>query len=259
MCNRFIYPMVLIIWVITCGNAFSQDIILRKMKEKAEKKVAEEIFKEKETPPAGQPQEPAEQEPSGGKNRKGGGLSTDAPDVEQSLREAETAFYAKKYGDSKAAVRKALWAVEIEIGKKLLGSLPEQVEKASFRKEQDKVSSTGYGFAGLLIERHYFGKNDLELHLTIGNDAALLGMGRVALQGGYYQQYSDQTNQKQIRFQNNNAHIEFTDNDGYTLSVPFGQSSVFVLNGVNFDNEAHFMKAANQFDIQRIKSELGEQ
>jgi hypothetical protein len=41
--------------------------------------------------------------------------------------------------------------------------------------------------------------------------------------------------------------------------VPFGQSSIFVAEAVNFENEQEIMDAANEFDIEKIKKEFGEQ
>jgi len=78
------------------------------------------------------------------------------------------------------------------------------------------------------------------------------------MMGDLYKSSSDETNQKTIRFQDHRAKIEYNDSEGYKLNVPFGQSSVFVLQGVNFDSEEHFMRAADNFDIETIKKELGE-
>jgi hypothetical protein len=55
------------------------------------------------------------------------------------------------------------------------------------------------------------------------------------------------------------AIIEYSEGSGYELSVPIGQSSIIVFKGVNFASEAEMMKAAEVFDIDGIKKELGEQ
>jgi hypothetical protein len=86
-----------------------------------------------------------------------------------------------------------------------------------------------------------------------------LGIAGVYMAEGMYMQSTDQPNQKNIQFQNHRAVIRFDEYDGYTLSVAFGQSSVFVVNGVNFESETDFMNAAGNFDIATIKSMLGEQ
>ncbi|HEU5293031.1 MAG TPA: hypothetical protein VFU05_20440, partial [Cyclobacteriaceae bacterium] len=52
--------------------------------------------------------------------------------------------------------------------------------------------------------------------------------------------------------------IEYNEGSGYKLTVPIGQSSLIVWEGVNFANEKEMMDAANAFDIDGIKKILGE-
>jgi hypothetical protein len=144
------------------------------------------------------------------------------------------------------------------MGQQLLASLPEKVSGLSFQPDEDRVSSTGIGFVGLVIERTYNDGKDKQLKASIGNDAALLGLAGIYMAGGMYQT-TDETNQKQIRFQDHRGAITYDDYEGYTLSVPFGQSSIFLVKGTNFEDESQFMSAAGNIDINTIKRELGEQ
>lgn len=240
------------------GELFGQTRLLRKIQEEAEKKAIEEIFgKEKADEPA-QPESPGA-ESRGGRNTRGGGLSQTVPDVNLHIGEASTSFAANNYSSAKASLRQALWGVELEMGQQVLKSLPEKVSDMPFVANDDRVSSSGVGFVGLVIERRFEGKEDMELNVSIGNDSGLLGIAGLALSSGMYMNTSDQTNQKQIRFQEHTAYISYDDYDGYTLGVPFGQSSVFVLQGVNFASESAFMAAADQFSIQTVKQKLGVQ
>jgi hypothetical protein len=55
------------------------------------------------------------------------------------------------------------------------------------------------------------------------------------------------------------AIIEYNEGSGYKLSVPLGQSSLIVWEGINYASEQEMMGAANTFDIDSIKKMLGEQ
>jgi hypothetical protein len=79
------------------------------------------------------------------------------------------------------------------------------------------------------------------------------------LSGGYAQQTGGQQNWKQTKVKGYRAVIEYSEGSGYELSVPIGQSSVIVFEGINFASESEMMKAAEVFDIDAIKKELGEQ
>lgn len=250
--------ILLLLICLGVASAHAQGRLIRKLQNKAEDKIIEDIFKDSENEKNTETISTESESSPPTRNRKGGGLSQETPDVNQHIADAEAAFSKQSYSEAKAAVRQALWGVELEIGKKILLSLPESVEDLQKVEAEDRVTSTGVGFVGLVIERVYQGKEDMELRTSIGNDAALLGIAGMYMVGGMYQT-TDETNQKQIRFQEHKAFIEYDDYEGYTLSVPFGQSSIFVLRGANFETENQFMAAANNFDLEKIKKELGEQ
>jgi hypothetical protein len=76
--------------------------------------------------------------------------------------------------------------------------------------------------------------------------------------GGYAQQTNGQQNWKHTKVKGHRAIIEYDESSGYKLSVPLGQSSLIVWEGVNFASEQEMMSAANAFDIDAIKNTLGE-
>lgn len=250
--------MLVIALCLTGISAQAQGRLLRKLQEKTEEKIVNEILGEPDKPEQNQ-NIPDNDQSKGVQNRRGSGLSQDAPDVAANIEEAEKHFDAQRYIQAKSSVRNALWGVELEIGKKVLESLPKEVVNLTAQESDDKVSSTGVGFAGLVIERTYEGDDDMQLKATIGNDSALLGMAGFYMVDGAYMQSSEQPDQKQVQFKDHRAVIRYDEYDGYTLSVPFGQTSIFIVNGVNFENEPDFMAAANRFDLSDIKSKLGVQ
>lgn len=193
-------------------------------------------------------------------NNSGGGLVSTPPDVMQNLADADAAYKKASYGESRYAVQQAMLGVELEIGNKILKSLPESISGMNKDQSADQVTSTGYGWAGLTIHREYNGDKDRELRVTIANNALwMAGVNAYLTNGGYAQQTNGQQNWKQTKVKGNRAIIEYDQSSGYKLSVPLGQSSLIVYEGVNIANEADMMKAAESIDIDGIKKQLGEQ
>lgn len=196
-------------------------------------------------------------------NNKGGGLISTPPDVNQNLADAETAHKSGSYGEARYAVQQAMLGVELEIGQKVLKSLPETVNGLKKDETRDQVTSTGWGWAGLTIVREYKGNEDDEnqkyLKTTIANNAAWMSAVNMYLaNGGYAQQTNGQQNWKQTKVKGYRAIIEYNEGSGYKLSVPLGQSSLLVWEAVNYTTEKEVMDSANQFDIDGVKKMLGE-
>lgn len=191
-------------------------------------------------------------------NKGGGGLISTPPDVNENLTEAETAYKAGNYSEARYAVQQAMLGVEMEIGQKVLKSLPETVAGLPKIADADQVTSTGYGWAGLTIVREYR-HDDKELRTTVANNSAWMSSLNMYLSnGGYSQTTGGEQNWKQTKVKGHKAIIEYDESSGYKLSVPLGQSSLIVWDGINFASEQEMMSAANTFDIDGIKKMLGE-
>ncbi|HMJ69257.1 MAG TPA: hypothetical protein VK508_10195 [Cyclobacteriaceae bacterium] len=193
-------------------------------------------------------------------NNSGGGLISTPPDVKQNLVDAETAYKKSSYGEARYAVQQAMLGVELEIGNNILKSLPESLGGLKKQVDADQVTSTGYGWAGLTIHREYNDTKDKEIRVTIANNSAwMAGVNAYLTNGGYAQQTNGQQNWKQTKVKGNRAIIEYDESSGYKLSVPLGQSSLIVYEGVNIASEGDMIKAAEGLDIDGIKKQLGEQ
>ena len=192
-------------------------------------------------------------------NKGGGGLISTPPDVNQNLADAETAYKSGSYGEARYSVQQAMLGVEMEIGQKVLKSLPETVSGLPKIPESDQVTSTGYGWAGLTIQREYR-NDDKEMKATIANNSAWMSaINMYMANGGYSQTTGGQQNWKQTKVKGYKAIIEYDESSGYKLSVPLGQSSLIVFEGINYASEQEIMSAASTFDIDGIKKMLGEQ
>jgi len=246
----FIQTGIFLMLFLIAGHQVYSQGVLRKMKDKTEDKIVEGIFgKEEETKTESTDQSSS----STVTNKSGAGLNNTAPDVKLNITNAKSAYKDKKYKEARDAIRQALLGVELEMGKKVLEGLPNSVNGLNKIDEEDRVTSASIGFVGLVIERVYR-KDDKELKFTVGSDAALLAPVNM----GAYVASTDQ-NQKQVKLKGYNGVLEYNEGSGYKLSVPFGQSSVLILEGVNYANEQEIMSSAEEFDIDKIKKELGEQ
>ena len=191
-------------------------------------------------------------------NKGGGGLVSTPPDVNRNLSDAETSYKAGSYGEARYAVQQAMLGVEMEIGKKVLATMPESVSGLDKVAEADQVTSSGYGWAGLTIHREYL-NDDKQLTVSVANNSAMMSAVNMYLaNGGYSQTTNGEQNWKQTKVKGHKAIIEYDDNTGYKLSVPLGQTSLIMWEGVNFESEQAMMAAASSFDIDGIKKMLGE-
>jgi len=192
-------------------------------------------------------------------NTTGGGLISTPPDVKQNLSDAEVSYKKNSYSEARYALQQAMLGVELEIGNKILKSLPESISGLKKVESDDKVTSTGSGWAGLLIERKYNDDKEKQLTVTIANNAAWMSSVNLYFSSGYAQTTGGQQNWKQTKVKGNRAIIEYNEGSGYKLSVPLGQSSLLVYEGINFATEPDLMKAAEAVDIDGVKKMLGEQ
>lgn len=193
-------------------------------------------------------------------NKGGAGLVSTPPDVKQNLSDAEVAYKKASYGEARYSVQQAMLGVELEIGNQILKSLPETVTGLNKDSQGDQVTSTGWGWAGLTIQRKYNDGQDKQLSLTVANNSAwMAGINTYLSMGGYAQQNNGEQNWKQTKLKGYRAIIEYNEGSGYKLSVPLGQSSIIVFEGVNFTDEKDMMKSCEVIDIDGIKKQLGEQ
>lgn len=196
-------------------------------------------------------------------NRKGAGLISTPPDVKENLTTAETSFKTKNYAEARYAIQQAMLGVELEIGQKILKDLPGTVAGLQKDSTVEQVTSTGWGWSGLTIQRVYNApdreaENAKQLKVTIANNNTWMQAVNVYFASGHAQTNADQQNWKQVKVKGYKAVIEYDESSGYKISVPLGQSSLVIFEGINFANEQEIMKAANVFDIDGIKKTLGE-
>lgn len=243
---------------VCVGTTSAQDL-LNKLKKKAGEQVINKMGGQKPNNSGNTNTNTNQNTGNNPTNQGGGGLITTPPDVNQNLADADVAYKANKYGEARYAVQQAMLGVELEIGNKVLKSLPATVSGLKAETESDQVTSTGWGWAGLTIHREY-SNNDKQFALTVANNAAwMAGVNAYLSSGGYAQTTGGQQNWKQTKVKGYRAIIEYSESSGYKLSVPLGQTSLVVFEGINFASETEMMTAASTIDLDGIKKMLGEQ
>ena len=256
--------VLLTLAVMLCISlATSAQGVLGKLKQKAAE-AGEKAIEKKVNPSTGtqnpSPQgnsNPSSSSNSNPSNKGGAGLVVEPPDVKQNIADAETSYKAGKYSEARYAIKQAMLGVEMEIGEKVMKSLPEKVASLPKVAEADQVTSMGAGWVGLTIHREYQ-TDDKQLRVDIANNSAWMSSYNAYMANANYASTGTQQNWKQTKVKGYKGIIEYNEGSGYKLTVPIGQSSLIVWEGVNFANEQEMMNAANAFDIDGIKKILGE-
>jgi hypothetical protein len=180
------------------------------------------------------------------------------PDVRLQINNAGQAYASDDYTEARFYIQQAIMGIELEIGYQILKTMPEMIKGIKADKEQDEVYSTGAGFAGMIISREYPG-DEGSIKAAIANNNTLYSYaGMQASMNAQTMTGGDETS-KVIRYKGNKAYLEADDYAGYKMMVPFGQSSIFVLECSSCDTEANLLEIADLFDIEKYKSLLGEQ
>jgi hypothetical protein len=156
------------------------------------KKVDEAVTGQSNPNGTSQPGTPGANNPS---NNGGQGLISTPPDVNENLTAAESSFKSGKYGEARYAVQQAMLGVELQIGQKILKSMPDAIAGLKKDTTQDQVTSTGWGWAGLTILRKYKGADDKQFSITIANNAAWMSAINMYFNNaGYAQSTNGQQN-----------------------------------------------------------------
>ncbi|GEM_PF-7025463 len=183
-------------------------------------------------------------------NVKGKKLSP--PNINELLDNAKAALGREQYSNARYEVKEAVKGVELEIGYQVLDAMPKNVNGLSSNDENDGIVSTGMGFVGLMITRYYEGSKQ-QITSTVGNNSAMGASYSYLMNTGYA---SSNDNYKSMTIQGYRGTLSFDGNNTYTLGIPFGQSSVFVLECDGFADEDEVKTAVENFDIAKFEDLL---
>lgn len=162
-------------------------------------------------------------------NKVGEGLkNTTPPDVTQQITDAETAQASGNLSEARYSIQQALLGIELQLGKEILKNLPPAVGDLAKDTLEDRVTSTQWGWANLMIQRIYR-KDDKQLSILVGNNSMYSGFMDILFAGNYTQSNGETQNFKQIKVKGNKAVIKFGEREGYTVLVQLGQAGMITL------------------------------
>ncbi len=258
------YVMVLVIFfVMTSSHHAEAQGFLKKAKEKLQQKGNEAIdglFEKKDNPSTGGQTGggqgiPDNQRNAGNSSGRTVEKKMTPPDVNRNIGDAKSALDNKDYSETRYAIQQAILGIEIELGEKILESMPGSIGGMSSNKENDEIYATGIGFVGLNIARE-FSDDEKWGKASVVNSSVMLSGYNVMINNAAYSTGSD--DHKIIRVGEYRAVMEYESN-GYTIAIPFGQSSLFMLELEEFYNESDAESLVAEFDIDLFKEILGEQ
>ena len=208
-----------------------------------------------EVKPADQPQDqPSSSSDSNGESNKTLNKRMSPSEVNITLDDARSAFNSKNYSQSRFSIQQALIEIEQQLGEKVLAKMPKEALGQSYDPDQDRAISTGIGFIGLEIIRAY-PSNKGDIQAIIANNSLIMGPYSMALSNPQYM--SQNENMKSVSIDGKRGVLEL-DGDTYKLAIPFGQSSVFLLECESCNNESQITSLAKTFDLEDYLETLGE-
>ncbi len=162
------------------------------------------------------------------------------------MAEAETAQNAKNYSYARYSLQQALMGVKIQLGRKVLKSLPAAI--LPYRQIPCRIKYPALRWGRAILVYNGFIKTEQINNLPLPLEMPV-----------YMPASVEKQNFKQVKVKGNKAIIQYDDRKGYTLIASIGQTSNIVWECINFASEQEVMTAANSFDIDGIKKILGEQ
>lgn len=263
--NKLILP-ILVICFLTGYQSQGQSKWIKKAKEKLEKKgdkAVDDLFGGKKKGSQSSDTGTVGANGSSGNNGASGGFAgspgernNTPPPVNGSIKEAKEALTSEDFSDTRYYIQQALWGIEYELGKQVLKDMPASINGVSANEENDVITSAGFGFVGLNIVRTYQDKDNYYKAQLVNGSAFSSSYNMVLSNPGMYN--SSDSDFKATKVNGYKAVIEYT-SKGYTIAIPFGQSSAFVLETAGLKSEDDAIAVAGKFDIGQFKKVLGEQ
>jgi hypothetical protein len=196
-------------------------------------------------------------------NKTGAGITnTPPPDIPLNMDNAQKAMQGSNYSQARYALEQAIQGVEIKLGKQILQSLPTTVDGLTRDDSKSVVTSNQFGWSNMTMQTVYGDGKDKQMTVSIGTLPLYAGLVNMYFMNNttYVQENGQQNpNIKQTQVKGEKAIIQFDQSKGYTLIAELGQSTVMVWECVNFATEDEVMSAANSFDLDSIKKQMGEQ
>lgn len=181
-------------------------------------------------------------------------ISLSGQEVGTQLNDAHRAYNSGNLHEARAALRQAIYEIDISIGKEILKLLPESIEQMHFNTAEDNVASAG--IAGIIVNRSY-ANEDRSQHASldiISDSPMLAGISSLLA----LPMFGGDPNQKRIRIGSRRALLEKSEDSNGVISwnvhLPMG-STLLTFNWAGTENEkdvTDFMNSLPVDDIVRL-------
>lgn len=174
-----------------------------------------------------------------------------AQEVPGLLSEAGSSYKSGNTEDARFALQQALNGINQAIGRDMLALMPDQLGGMDKVAEEDDVTGTNMGFAGLYVSRNYKAENK-DVSVEIVSDSPLLGSINALLS---MPMLVSDPNQKRIKVDGQKALLSRTlDEEGpvyYDVQIVFG-SSLFTLKTTGVEEEKEVIAMLEQIPVREI-------
>ncbi len=175
-----------------------------------------------------------------------------AQEISQPLSEARTAYSSGNLDDARFALEQSLQKIDQAVGKEILKLLPTDLSGMNYQENQDNVTGTSLGFAGLFVDRNYMAEGKDASIQIIGDSPLMAGVNAILAMPAILTNGDE--NQKRIKIDGYKSllqkDVSAEGMESYTIQIPANSTLITIsCNGVN-ENEAIAM--ANQIPIGSI-------
>jgi hypothetical protein len=182
-----------------------------------------------------------------------GSVQIMAQQFSDGIKSAKQAYESGNLEDARFKLQQVLQEINKEIGKEVLAILPSNMKDLKFIPEEDEVTGTSGGFAGLFINRLY-AAGDSTVNFEIVSDSPMLGAINSILSMPVFMGSGD-SNQKRIKLQGYKGLMEKSVSEenivSWEIQVPF-KESLLTLRCQNFDKDQEVLDMANTIPLKQI-------
>ena len=175
-----------------------------------------------------------------------------AQDIQSGLDKALSSYNSENLEDARFALQQALNDINQAIGREVLNLLPAEMNGMSRLEQEDNVTGTSSGFAGLYVNRSYQGENR-DASIEIVSDSPMLGAVSTLLNMPGFM--TSDPNQKRIKLYDYKAIMtkEVPDSGqvSYNIQMPF-QNSLLTFSCHGVEKEEEVMEIANRIPVDKI-------
>ncbi len=179
--------------------------------------------------------------------------------VKENLSSAQGSYGSGDLEDARFKLQQTLAELDVVIGKEILKILPTKMGDMEGAKDDEPVSGSSVGFAGLFVGRDYKNETDPEtsIRVEVANNSPMLSMVNTFLSSTLLTAMVRNENQKVVKVDGYKSMLQLdkdeeTGKTRCTISVPFG-NSLMTFTYENMSSESEAVALANTVNVKEIE------